>query len=835
MARITVPGFSGVVRITAPQRLEDHQAQVAVDSDFRSGDLRPYYGDADTSYTGPTSTPASMFLYDQDKLIAEPGDLSFTRSPVFFSDNRNNDKRVFYTNNTATTGDDLYPHVLESLASSGAMPSGNKRLGVPQPGTLSTPEFEAQSGKVIRLARGTISDSVVETNPLDDGVPKDTDALLLDVPGINVGSYTISTRSDASQVYTLRGSKMSSQSARLRITFKAGDADQNVDIFFKKSGHGLKTGDQVFLYHNSGSDKSAGIFNNLNSGPNWTNDATDSWCNRVYTVLEGETYDTFRLVWGEENTPLQRTSAATGDVDQLVQIGYLASEENALPLQPRTSTTDGSLTVYAEVGTGTASVKKITGVSFEYLIPTTADVVATWASADTADVVSDRSYVVTFVNTHGDESEPSNPTKAITVVPGNPVNFTGPVQPTDGPAPVLPNTSASATNPVTAFSPPTELRLYRTDATGTFRLVTTGVTNDDDTVRTITWAQLNTSGFTFVDTYPDAELGEPLATAGWSVPPSGLKGIVNAPNGVVAAYKDRTIVGSVPYAPYAWPIVNQVATDYDVVGLVPTSAGLVVVTKGMPSILIGDNPESWSMQKLEYPQGCVARRSIVDMGEFAMYASPDGLVAIAGANVEILTKSIMTREQWQAYNPSSIIAAQVEGRYIASYDSGSGRKGFLYDPQTQSFTDLGTTESSFAPTAFANDLLNDLLLMLNPDGSVVAWNQDTTTWKPYTWHSKWFQLPIPEIMGVAQIFTTTIDLTGRSLTFKLHGYDNNQVVLIYEISTASSPDAILGNRPFRLPYVAPGRFTAFKVTLEGSIPVGTVMVGRTIDELKEAP
>jgi hypothetical protein len=34
------------------------------------------------------------------------------------------------------------------------------------------------------------------------------------------------------------------------------------------------------------------------------------------------------------------------------------------------------------------------------------------------------------------------------------------------------------------------------------------------------------------------------------------------------------------------------------------------------------------------------------MGEFAIYASPDGLVAIAGANVEILTKSIMTRAQW---------------------------------------------------------------------------------------------------------------------------------------------------------------------------------------------
>ncbi len=54
MARITVPGFSGVVRITAPQRLEDHQAQEAVDCDFRSGDLRPYYGDKHSTTFGST-------------------------------------------------------------------------------------------------------------------------------------------------------------------------------------------------------------------------------------------------------------------------------------------------------------------------------------------------------------------------------------------------------------------------------------------------------------------------------------------------------------------------------------------------------------------------------------------------------------------------------------------------------------------------------------------------------------------------------------------------------------------------------------------------------------
>lgn len=487
--------------------------------------------------------------------------------------------------------------------------------------------------------------------------------------------------------------------------------------------------------------------------------------------------------------------------DQKKKVALIASNTIQFP--------DESLptvTVYA----GSDGKTYVASAVFDY---STNEVEALWSNAASADQVMDRAYCVTFVNQFGDESEPSLPTKTLTVVPGSPVTF---------------NTGAITASAGADYKTPTEVRLYRTDATGTFRLVTTNADETDTDI--INYATLETADPVYVDTKLDSDLGEPLSTAGWSVPPSGLKGIINAPNGIVAAYKGRTIAGAVPYAPYAWPIGNQVATDYEVVGLVPTSAGIVVVTKGMPAILIGDNPANWSMQKLEYPQGCVARRSIVDMGEFAMYASPDGLVAIAGANVQILTKSVMTREQWQLYNPSSIIAAQVEGRYIATYESSGTRKGFIYDPQTQSFTDL-----TLSARAFTNDLLNDVLLMLDADDSIKEWNQDTDAFKPYSWISKWFQLPIPELMGVAQIFTTTVDLTGRDLTFVLRGYDNNQSVKIYEISTDTSPDAILGNRPFRIPYVAPGRFTAFRVELEGSIPVGTVMVGRTIDELKEAP
>ena len=210
-----------------------------------------------------------------------------------------------------------------------------------------------------------------------------------------------------------------------------------------------------------------------------------------------------------------------------------------------------------------------------------------------------------------------------------------------------------------------------------------------------------------------------------------------------------------------------------------------------------------------------------------MYASPDGLVAIQGAGVEVVTKPVMTREQWQAYNPGTIIAAQSEGRYIATYvpPAGGSRKGFIYDPTTQSFTDL-----TLSAVAMYTDLLTDTLLLLNTTGAVTEWNRDTTYFAPYTWVSKWFQLPVQELMGVAQLMLTTVNTTGRTLAFSLYGFDNGAITKLYEASTDSG---IQGNRPFRLPYVAPGRFTAFQVMLVGTWPVGMVAVARVMDELKE--
>lgn len=802
--RITVPGFSGVNRITAPQRLEDHQATAAIDCDFRSGDLRSFLGDQATGQAlGGSVSSGTLFQFDPTHLIAAGAkDYSFARSPTFYAESVTSDPRTVITEpNQAprwVTAADL------TAAGTGlyTVNATLKRVGVPRPARLPTPKFDLQTGAIVSYKISTIENAAITIPTADAAAAKiaSGDKFLIDAPGFDTAAYTASavaarTGAPTSTDITFRNAKRSWKTVQIW----AVKGTNNLRI--KLPNHGFADGDQLFFSHIR-----YGAATNLpNSNMPGTQNEDDvaSPVNMAYVwrVVEA-TYDTFQLEYFYNSTwTLWTRDAVWNDADiqyrQNKKVALLARADNPFPDNAMPSVNIGFLqgNIYHADITYSVDATKVS---------------ATWTNANTADVLTTRAYLATFVNSYGDESAPSDATDTFEVAPKDTVIYK---------ANTLPTTSFDETNyPVAAFLPVTAIRLYRTDATGQFRFLKEIAVGD--------------LGIDFVDDKADAELGEPLSTTDWLPPPDKLQGVVNAPGGTVVGFQGKTVCPSVPYAPYAYPLAYRTACDYDIVGLVPTAAGIAVLTQGLPYLLTGTDPASWAAVKLEAQQACVARRSIVDMGDYGMYASPDGLVAINGATVELVTREVMTRDQWQEYNPSTIVAAQTEGRYIATYVplAGGSRKGFLYDPRTQTFTDLALASGTYV--AMYNDLLTDTLLILNSNGTISQWNRGTS-YTPYTWASKWFQLPIQELMGVAQILVTASVVGDRTLTFKLYGFDNNTVTELYVASTTGSPAVIQGNRPFRLPYVAPGRFTAFRIILEGTLPVGMVSVARTMDELKE--
>jgi hypothetical protein len=77
-----------------------------------------------------------------------------------------------------------------------------------------------------------------------------------------------------------------------------------------------------------------------------------------------------------------------------------------------------------------------------------------------------------------------------------------------------------------------------------------------------------------------------------------------------------------------------------------------------------------SDMQLDSDQPCLASRSLVDMGQYAIYASPNGLVAAGGGEATVITRGMISKEQWLALDPASIHGYRHEGRYLAFYAGG---------------------------------------------------------------------------------------------------------------------------------------------------------------------
>ena len=259
--------------------------------------------------------------------------------------------------------------------------------------------------------------------------------------------------------------------------------------------------------------------------------------------------------------------------------------------------------------------------------------------------IDTRAYFVTYVTDWDEESAPS-------------------------PASDLVEADQNDTVRVTAVSPPpgrniVGWRLYRsntTDRSAEWSLVApldaANAVLKDGAFWYFKIADLN-----YTDDQAQSELQEPCQTLTWAEPPAGLKGLVGLPNGIMAGFFGNVLCFSEPYAPYAWPVEYQLSLEHGLVGIGVFGQTAVVLTEGNPYFASGADSASMSAQKIETPQACVAKRSIVSVEGGVMYASPDGL-CLAGPNgVSVVTQGTFSKADWQASVNDAAFAAYHDGCY----------------------------------------------------------------------------------------------------------------------------------------------------------------------------
>lgn len=429
----------------------------------------------------------------------------------------------------------------------------------------------------------------------------------------------------------------------------------------------------------------------------------------------------------------------------------------------------------------TDSTLALTGTSYPqdyYTLGVPAPTAAPIVTPDsTAEPVENRAYVYTFVTAWGEESAPS-PAQTTTI-----------------------NSSAGASLSGLQTAPAGD---YNITAKRVYRTVTTDTGTD---YYYITEVPIATT--TATDTGNTDDLGEPLPTLGWDIPPTDLDGLVMLYDGMLGGFHGKEVCISEPYAPYAWPAAYRITVDYDVVGLAPLQQSFLVLTKGTPYMVFGTDPGNMVVQKLELDQACVSRRSIVRVGNGVVYASPDGLVYIDNATAKLATQGIFRRAEWQALVPSSIHGVEHDGKYYGFYNTGSVSGGFIFNPGSGSFNYL----DFYADAAFAEPQNNALYFAIGAD--IKKWNT-TGSKLTYTWKSKLVQLPAAINLACGKVICGS--------------YSPNPTLKVYADGVLKHTQTVTNNETFWLP--SGFRARTWEVQIEGVVDLYAIHLASGPDELK---
>ena len=390
------------------------------------------------------------------------------------------------------------------------------------------------------------------------------------------------------------------------------------------------------------------------------------------------------------------------------------------------------------------------------------------------DPVRASAYVMTYVNSWGEESAPSGPSAVLSWYPGQSISITG-----------LPGAPGGAYNV-------TKKRLYRS-ATG----------NTGTAYQFL--VELPIGAGSYSDDAPQETLGELIETWGWEQLPDGASGIVLMANNIGAAFMNNTVYISVPNALYAYPPEYRLSTDSPIVGLGAFGQSLFVGTKSFPYVINGVDPSMLSMTKLDVNQACVSKRSIVPMMGGVVYATPDGLYHVTAGGMTPLTDQIFTRDQWQSYVPSSFHAYELDGRYIAFYNTGSESGALVFD-----FSAKKVFHLDLYCTAAYNDPQKDALYLAI--GSEIRKFNDGIA-MPKRWRSKVFESPTEVNLGYAKVVADSYPVT-----FRLISGAN-----VLHAQTVSGP------LPFRLPRNA---LLRFQLEVEGTRDVTLIAASETAQEIE---
>jgi hypothetical protein len=323
----------------------------------------------------------------------------------------------------------------------------------------------------------------------------------------------------------------------------------------------------------------------------------------------------------------------------------------------------------------------------------------------------------------------------------------------------------------------------------------------------------------FSDHVQDGDLGAALSTANFAEPPSNLSGLAVGAGGVLVGISGKQVCFSEPFFPYAWPVQNRYTMPHTPVALAVVGSTVVVATEGHPVLLDGTHPGRMAQSPVENSQACVAAESLVEARGGVLYASPDGLFYVNVGQSQHITRKLLSKDDWEALNPSTMVGAVYDGRAVLLYDSGSAvYKALVIDPLD---FERGLLTFQAASGSLGNVALSDLdsdLLYFVIGGVIKSWDSDDENPLTATWKSKKFPLTRKVNMSVLQVRAT---------------FPGTVTVKVYADGTLKATMAVTSETPVRLPtgFLA----DEWELQAEATIPWSELTMATSMGALRALP
>lgn len=398
-----------------------------------------------------------------------------------------------------------------------------------------------------------------------------------------------------------------------------------------------------------------------------------------------------------------------------------------------------------------------------------------------------RAYVYTYVGKMGEESAPSPPSDILICPSGaSTVNVSA----------LTVDVSASTSREIVS------LRIYRT-AVGSSGNAEYLFVDEIDVAYVMP----------YVDTKLTDTLAESLPSTDWTPPRDSMLNLGLTAHGVAYGSLGKIICLSEPFIPYAWPRGYELTSDTDVVAIGHYDSYLIVGTQGRPIMITGIDPANMSQQELPIIEACVSARSMVSMGAYAIYASPNGLVMATGGGARLVTEGIITNREWALMTPSSIHAYQHRGKYLFFwYTDFSNKGGVIFDPRNP---DAGFIRINQHYVSGYRDVPNDALYLIDSSKNLVKLDSASGSPLSYSWKSKSVSLDRPACMTVARVLADSYA---------------NLTLSVYANGSLHHTQAITSALPVRMP--RNGRARVWQVKVAGTDPIREIAIAESVTELQ---